>query len=110
MKIRNITDYLEEIAPLHLQESYDNSGLIIGDLENIVQGCLITLDCTEEVIDEAVRKKCNLIIAHHPIIFNPLKKIIGDSYVERTIIKAIKNDIAIVRLLRRQWMYHLRLC
>ena len=95
MKIRNITDYLEEIAPLHLQESYDNSGLIIGDLENIVQGCLITLDCTEEVIDEAVSKKCNLVIAHHPIIFNPLKKIIGNSYVERTIIKAIKNDIAV---------------
>jgi len=95
MKIRNITDYLEEIAPLYLQESYDNSGLIIGDLENTVDGCLITLDCTEEVVEEAINNNCNLIITHHPIIFNPLKKIVGNSYIERIIIKAIKNDIAI---------------
>jgi len=74
MKIKNVTDYLEEIAPLHLQESYDNSGLIIGNLENTVDGCLITLDCTEEVVEEAISKKCNLIIAHHPIVFNPIKK------------------------------------
>ena len=95
MKIKNVTDYLEEIAPLHLQESYDNSGLIIGNLENTIDGCLITLDCTEEVVEEAISKKCNLIIAHHPIVFNPIKKIIGNNYVERIIIKAIKNDIAI---------------
>ena len=69
MKIRNITDYLEEIAPLHLQESYDNSGLIIGDLEKIVEGCLITLDCTEEVIEEAISKKCNLITEYFKIKF-----------------------------------------
>ena len=95
MKIREITDYLEEIAPLHYQESYDNSGLIIGDLENKVKDVLITLDCTEEVIDEAISKNCNLVISHHPIIFSPLKKINGKNYVERVIIKAIKNDISI---------------
>ncbi|MDG2139349.1 MAG: Nif3-like dinuclear metal center hexameric protein [Flavobacteriales bacterium] len=95
MKIREITDFLEEIAPLHYQEIYDNSGLIIGDLENKVNDVLITLDCTEEVIDEAISKNCNLIISHHPIIFTPLKKINGKSYVERVIIKAIRNDISI---------------
>ena len=75
MKIREITDFLEEMAPLHYQEIYDNSGLIIGDLENKVNDVLITLDCTEEVIDEAISKNCNLIIFHHPIIFTPLKKL-----------------------------------
>jgi len=95
MKIREITDFLEEIAPLHYQESYDNSGLIIGDLENKVDDVLITLDCTEEVIDEAISNNCNLIISHHPIIFSPLKKINGKNYVERVIVKAIKHDISI---------------
>jgi len=94
-KIKDITSYLESIAPIALQESYDNAGLITGDPEVEVTGALITLDSTEEVVDEAISKGCNLIIAHHPIIFKGLKQLNGKNYVERTIIKAIKNDIAI---------------
>ena len=95
MNIKEITNYLESIAPLTYQESYDNSGLIVGDSNTEVNNTLITIDCTEEVVDEAIKNNCNLIIAHHPIIFSGLKRIIGQNYVERTIIKAIKNDIAI---------------
>lgn len=95
MKIEQIINYLESIAPLSFQEEYDNSGLIVGNKKDSVQSALITLDCTEEIVDEAIHKKCNLIIAHHPIIFRGLKKINGKNYIERTIIKAIKNDIAI---------------
>jgi dinuclear metal center YbgI/SA1388 family protein len=95
MKIEQIVNYLESVAPLSLQEDYDNSGLIVGNKKNIIQSALITLDCTEDIVDEAIQKKCNLIIAHHPIIFRGLKKINGKNYIERTIIKAIKNDIAI---------------
>ena len=94
-KIKDIITYLEGIAPSAYQESYDNSGLITGDSQTEVTGVLITLDSTEAVIDEAISKKCNLVIAHHPIIFKGLKQITGKNYVERTIIKAIKNDIAI---------------
>jgi len=95
MKIKEITKFLEGYASLQYQESYDNCGLIVGN-ENIeVKGTLITLDCTEEVIDEAIAEDCNLIIAHHPIIFNGLKKLNGSNYIERTVIKAIKNDLAI---------------
>ncbi len=94
-KIKDITDYLEGIAPLAYQESYDNAGLITGNQQDKVTGVLITLDSTEAVIDEAIAKKCNLIIAHHPIIFKGLKQITGKTYVERTLIKAIKHDIAI---------------
>lgn len=94
-RISEITDYLETFAPLALQEDYDNAGLITGSPATNVEGILITLDCTEDVIEEAIRKSCNLIIAHHPIVFKGLKKLNGKNYVERTIIKAIKNDIAI---------------
>ncbi len=94
-KIKDVTNYLEIIAPLAHQESYDNCGLITGDIESSVTGVIISLDCTEAVVAEAVDKGCNLIIAHHPIIFNGLKKITGANYVERTIIKAIQNHIAI---------------
>jgi len=80
---------------LSLQESYDNSGLQTGSPEWDCTGVLLTLDCTEEIIDEAVRKKCNLVVAHHPVIFGPLKKLTGANIVERTIVKAIKNDVAI---------------
>jgi dinuclear metal center YbgI/SA1388 family protein len=86
---------LEEWAPPAFQEDYDNSGLITGDSQTGVTGVIIALDCTEEVVDEAVKKGYNLIIAHHPIVFRGLKKITGKSYIERTVIKAIKNDIAI---------------
>ncbi len=95
MKIKDITDHLESIAPLSYQESYDNSGLIVGDKNTTVKKALITLDATEEVIDEAIREKCELVIAHHPIIFSGLKKLNGRNYVERVVIKAIKNNIAI---------------
>jgi dinuclear metal center YbgI/SA1388 family protein len=95
MKIKDITDYLETIAPLPYQESYDNSGLIVGDSSALVKKVLITLDVTEAVVDEAIRDKCQLIIAHHPIVFGGLKKLNGKNYVERVVIKAIKNNIAI---------------
>ena len=95
MKIKEITNYLESVAPLHYQESYDNAGLLVGDASREIDAALITLDCTEEVVEEAIENNCNLIIAHHPIIFSGLKNITGQNYVERTIIKAIKNDIAI---------------
>ena len=82
-------------APLPLQESYDNAGLQVGLHEAEVEGALLCLDVTEEVIDEAVASKCNLIISHHPLMFRPLKKITGANYVERCILKAISNNIAI---------------
>ncbi|MFL5765458.1 MAG: Nif3-like dinuclear metal center hexameric protein [Bacteroidia bacterium] len=95
MKLREITDHIESIAPLSYQESYDNAGLICGDPEMSIKAGLICLDSTEAVIDEAIRKGCNLVIAHHPIVFSGLKKFNGKNYVERVIMKAIKNDIAI---------------
>ncbi len=98
MKIKNIIDCLEELAPLYLQESYDNSGLIVGSEESKISSVLISIDCTEEVLNEAISNKCNLIITHHPIVFSEIKKLSGNSYVERILIKAIKNDIAIYAL------------
>lgn len=95
MILKQITGYLETVAPLSYQESYDNSGLITGNPEMKISSALICLDSTEDVIQEAIRKKCNLVIAHHPIVFNGLKKFSGADYIQRTIIKAIKNDIAI---------------
>ncbi|MEZ4971969.1 MAG: Nif3-like dinuclear metal center hexameric protein [Cyclobacteriaceae bacterium] len=95
IKIKDVTSHLERFAPPSYQESYDNSGLLTGDREWLVKGILLTLDCIESVVDEAIERNCNLIIAHHPIIFKGLKKITGSNYVERTIIKALKNDIAI---------------
>lgn len=95
MKIKEITNHLESIAPLTYQEGYDNSGLIVGNSNTEVTGIIVCLDSTEAVIEEAIQKRCNLIVAHHPIIFGGLKKITGKNYVERTVIKAIKNDIAI---------------
>jgi len=95
MKIREIISSIESFAPLAFQEDYDNAGLIVGDQEQEAKGALITVDVTEEIIDEAIHKKINLIIAHHPIIFVALKKITGENYIERIIIKALKNNIAI---------------
>ncbi len=95
MKIKDIVREIENIAPLSYQEDYDNAGLIIGNAEDEVTGILLSLDTTEEVVEEAIRQKMNLIIAHHPIIFKGLKKINGKNYVERTVIKAIQNNIAI---------------
>jgi len=95
MKLRDITQYLESIAPLQYQESYDNAGLLTGLEEQELSGVMISLDATEAVIDEAIEKNCNLVISHHPIVFRGLKKINGKTYIERVIIKAIKNDIAL---------------
>ncbi|MCA6407256.1 MAG: Nif3-like dinuclear metal center hexameric protein, partial [Cytophagales bacterium] len=93
--IKEVTDYLESLAPKAYQESYDNSGLLTGDRKSLVKGVLVTLDCIEAVVDEAIQTNCNLIVAHHPILFKGLKKLTGESYVERTLIKAIRHDIAI---------------
>jgi len=93
--LKDVIHFLESFAPLSLQESYDNAGLITGDVNTEITTVLITLDVTEKVVEEAIQKKAELIVAHHPIIFSGIKKITGKSYVERTLIKAIKNDIAI---------------
>lgn len=95
IKIRDVTEYLESIAPRAYQESYDNSGLLTGTASGEVKGILVTLDCTEQVVEEAIARQCNLIVAHHPIIFRGLKKLTGSNYVERTIILALKNNVAI---------------
>lgn len=95
MKIKDIVNLLDELAPPSYQESYDNAGLITGNSSLECTGIICTLDATEAVILEAKQKGCNLVVAHHPIIFSGLKKITGKNYVERAIIAAIKNDIAI---------------
>jgi dinuclear metal center YbgI/SA1388 family protein len=95
MLLKEVIRALEELAPPGLQESYDNSGLLLGDPEQAITGVLICLDSTEEIVDEALAKGCNLIVAHHPIIFSGLKKITGKNYIERTVIKAIRNQVAI---------------
>ena len=95
MKLADIISHLESIAPPSLQESYDNAGLLTGNLNWECTGVICTLDAIEDVVTEAIAKKCNLIVAHHPIIFTGLKKVTGKNYVEKTIIAAIKNDIAI---------------
>lgn len=95
MTIKNITNYIEELAPLQYAEDFDNVGLLVGNCHAKVTGILVTLDTLEETIDEAIAKDCNLIVSFHPIIFSGLKKLNGTSYVERVVLKAIKNDIAI---------------
>ncbi len=95
MQIAEIISFLESLAHPSLQEHYDNAGLITGSADWECKGIICSLDSTEDVIKEAVEKNCNLVIAHHPIIFGGLKKINGKNYVEKTIITAIKNDIAI---------------
>ena len=95
MQIQEVINILEDFAPTSYAEDFDNVGLLAGDPTTQVKGALITLDTLEEVVDEAIEKNCNLIISFHPIIFSGLKKLNGNNYVERTIIKAIKNDIAI---------------
>ena len=95
MKIKDITSSIEEFAPLKYAEDFDNVGLLIGNYNTEVTGVLVTLDTLEETIDEAIAKNCNLIVSFHPIIFSGLKKINGNSYVERVVLKAIQNNIAI---------------
>ena len=93
--IKDVTDYLESIAPRNYQESYDNAGLLTGAPASSVKNILVTLDCTEDVVQEAIDTGCNLVVAHHPIVFKGLKKLTGSNYVERTVIKAIRHDIGI---------------
>lgn len=95
MKISEIISFLESQAHPSLQEQYDNAGLITGSSDWECSGVICSLDATEDVVKEAIEKKCNLIVAHHPVIFSGLKKINGKNYVEKAIIAAIKNDIAI---------------
>jgi len=95
MNLKEITECIEKIAPLAFQEDYDNSGLIIGHPDMEVQKVLITVDVTEEIMSEAIRKNCNLVISHHPVIFKGLKRLTGMHFSERIAMKAIKNEIAI---------------
>ena len=95
MKIKQILTILEEMAPLAYAEDFDNVGLLVGNQENEATGILVCHDALENVIAEAIAKKCNLVVCFHPILFSGLKKITGKNYVERAVIKAIKNDIAI---------------
>ena len=96
MKIKDIIAPIEEFAPLSLQESYDNAGLVVGRLDDELQGgVLLAVDVTEEVISEAIEKGCGLIITHHPIIFHPLKRLNSASVVERCVEMAIRHNIAL---------------
>ena len=95
MKLFELIAPLEKLAPVALQETYDNSGLLVGEKDHEIKGILISLDLTEEVLDEAIQKNCNLIISHHPVIFKGLKSLTGKNASERIVIKAIKNDIAL---------------
>ena len=95
MKIKEITSEIERIAPLSLQEDYDNSGLLIGNPNDDVNKVLICLDVTDEVLDEAIKNNCGMIISHHPLIFGGIKKLTGQSMLEKTIMKAIRNRIGI---------------
>jgi dinuclear metal center YbgI/SA1388 family protein len=94
-KIKEVVQFLNQIAPPSLQEDYDNAGLITGQIDTNITGIVIALDCTEEVVLEAIELGCNMVIAHHPIVFRGLKRFNGSNYIEKTIITAIKNDIAI---------------
>ncbi len=95
MQIGQFTQALENWAPLHFQEDYDNCGLLVGNTNTICTGVLCSLDCTEAVIDEAIEKKCNLIVSHHPIIFKGIKQFDENNYVARIVTKAIQHNIAI---------------
>ena len=95
MKIRDIISVIENAAPLSLQESYDNSGLIVGDADTEVNSALLCVDITEEVLDEAGELGAKLVISHHPIIFHPLKKLVGADYVQRVVERAVRNGIAL---------------
>jgi dinuclear metal center YbgI/SA1388 family protein len=95
MLIKDIISIIEDFAPLSLQESYDNSGIQCGDVNEKATGALLCLDVTLDILAEAKKKKCNLIIAHHPLIFSPLKRITGANYIEKILIEAIKKNICI---------------
>jgi len=98
MKVRDIIEFFEEYAPFSYQESYDNSGLQVGDKNSDITGILITLDVTEEVIDEALQSSCNLILSHHPLIFSGIKSITGRNTIEKIITRAIRERINILSI------------
>ena len=93
MKIQEVIKVLENWAPLTYAEEYDNVGLLVGDNQKTCTGILVTIDSLEDVVDEAINKKYNLIVSFHPIIFSGIKKLTGENYVQKTIIKAIKNVV-----------------
>lgn len=95
IKISDIITVLEETLPLHLQEGWDNSGLQVGVPDAICTGVLLTLDVTEEILQEAIDRGCNLVVAHHPLLFRGLKRLSVETYIERCVSMAIKHDIAI---------------
>jgi len=95
MILKDLCSYLDSAIPLSFQEGYDNSGLQIGLPEKKISSAIITVDVTEQVVEEAITKKCDVIISHHPLIFGSLKRLGGSDSTQRTIVKAIKNDIAI---------------
>ncbi len=95
MQIKDVTNYIEQLAPLSYAEDFDNVGLLIGNYTTEVTGVLVTLDTLEETVDEAIANNCNLIVSFHPIVFSGLKKINGNNYVERVVLKAIQHNIAI---------------
>ncbi len=96
--VQDIYNHLHSIAPFQYQEHYDNAGLIVGNPNHEVTGVITCLDSTEAVIDEAIMLGANLVVAHHPIVFRGLKRFTGKDYIEKTVIKAIKNDIAIIAI------------
>ena len=98
MTVKDILNCITEVAPLQWQESYDNAGLQVGDLNAEAHKALICLDITEEVVDEAIAKKCDLIISHHPLIFRGLKHLTPETYIERAVMKSIKHDIAMISM------------
>ena len=94
--VKELLQFLDDYAPFQLQEGYDNSGLLVGDPQMPVNGVLVTLDCTVQVVEEAIAQGANVVVAHHPILFKPLKSLTGNGYAEKAILKAIKNDIALI--------------
>ncbi|PVX50951.1 dinuclear metal center YbgI/SA1388 family protein [Balneicella halophila] len=93
--VKDICKIIEKLAPTSYQESYDNAGLLVGDADMELTGVLLSVDITEEVVEEAIANNANMVVAHHPIIFKGLKRLTGRNYVERTVIKAIQNNIAL---------------
>lgn len=95
MKVQDVMDHMESLAPLAYTEDFDNTGLLVGDAQMELTGVLVTLDALEAVVDEAIEHGCNMIVSFHPIVFKGLKKITGKTYVERVVLKAIQNNIAL---------------
>jgi dinuclear metal center YbgI/SA1388 family protein len=98
MRVSELVAYLNKLAPTCYQETYDNSGLLVGNPETEIKGVLVALDCIESVVDEAIATQSNVIVTHHPIIFSGLKRLTGATYIERTVIKAIQHNIALIAI------------